>query len=1245
MSSKQGEDLNRRNITIIDSSECAVDLTLWQDFASKFDESILAGNPIIALNDFGERLGFKDIAFFATTPKLGTGVSLVIKTIILPIIPSCVQKQISPSSSKRLQDLVALPKIPLPPTFIDPIDLSRIINSPFITQDLNLPSRFTLEGDFNGNIYTNLIIEDARSNLSGLFFQPTNINNEIKFILGKYACGDDPCGVEVSSVPELLQTTGSLNSDQNVIRLQVWEVRGLVSSNSTSSTLLIDKDFSFDAGEDMSVFKFDNNELIVGEESSLFVVPISKTPTTEFLVKAIPGNSIIWSSNDDGSGIFNKILSNYSVPPNTGLEVPVYYDGYTINSGPQSGNGSNVSSNQNSCSGIIIPSGVKTLDLNIKKEITGRGNFIFQIANVFTYTSSMDPASEKYFLKTIKTIRINVANKVVQTGANSATRTINEYACQEFQAEEDIILYKLTLKVIKSSKAIYKSIDGSIDYNQQLQNCIVKVDIIKSETVLNTFGDLDIEHVLDPNAVIVGSSFINYLDLKNESSVVSSLQEGDKFGTAEFCFSQNGLILPQGRYILKIYASGCDFLIYQDAIFNSSTGLQTRPDGSLHPLVYLEFRPHLVNGVALRDSKEGFGFIVRNIDNINSVINFDNTSNWWLTNSIINGSSINGSSVTKVFGPSNVNDIQVPYVQTSTNSSFSPTTGSPLSFELDYISTLTATSNSSSNTTTTTIELIATNPVRLTINNGQDQHPRLCIDSNNNLWVVWFSDRSGTNEIYLAKYSGQCGVWSTHGFGGHDLKLTNFAQFNGQASFANVFADSSGEVHITFQANKENENSQIYYIQSTGGGSSFLDPIQLTSSTGNALMPDICVTKDNRVVVLWHDNRFNDINFEIMSCYKTQGIWHSSNQGFVDQRITNAVGNSLFSRIYPDNNGNVKVVYQDERNGTNNVAIYMDIYLASIQDWICSGNGGVDIKVSNGPLNSIHPDIAIDKVNGVFIVWDDDRLSLQDPSQHEQIFGTYCPIQQQDKIIQQCFPPIEVPSSGINNVTNQTIYSQIDWNFKILSPKTNKQITFTDNTTVNLIIDAPGATFYRVANEDGIFSDWIPVAANFDLNTTITSWTLTCSIGTKKVCVQIQDEKSVSLPKCTNIDLITINPTFTIDFFYDSGFLNPLPMFQEWPATSFGEVFIKITSSMPLVQSPTFDVIGRGLYSIFNQNTTKIFTIDTQNTNGTTASILPTDATNTFLGRFTIKKQDGIYNVDGLSRVIVHGINDCGELI
>ena len=44
-----GDELTRRTITLVDSSDCAIDITLWQESATKLDEATLGSKPVIAI--------------------------------------------------------------------------------------------------------------------------------------------------------------------------------------------------------------------------------------------------------------------------------------------------------------------------------------------------------------------------------------------------------------------------------------------------------------------------------------------------------------------------------------------------------------------------------------------------------------------------------------------------------------------------------------------------------------------------------------------------------------------------------------------------------------------------------------------------------------------------------------------------------------------------------------------------------------------------------------------------------------------------------------------------------------------------------------------------------------------------------------------------------------------------------------------------------------------------------------------
>ena len=50
-----GEELTRRTVTVVDDTECAIDITLWQDAATKFDETLLGSKPVIVVKGLSVR--------------------------------------------------------------------------------------------------------------------------------------------------------------------------------------------------------------------------------------------------------------------------------------------------------------------------------------------------------------------------------------------------------------------------------------------------------------------------------------------------------------------------------------------------------------------------------------------------------------------------------------------------------------------------------------------------------------------------------------------------------------------------------------------------------------------------------------------------------------------------------------------------------------------------------------------------------------------------------------------------------------------------------------------------------------------------------------------------------------------------------------------------------------------------------------------------------------------------------------
>jgi hypothetical protein len=354
----------------------------------------------------------------------------------------------------------------------------------------------------------------------------------------------------------------------------------------------------------------------------------------------------------------------------------------------------------------------------------------------------------------------------------------------------------------------------------------------------------------------------------------------------------------------------------------------------------------------------------------------------------------------------------------------------------------------------------------------------------------------------------------------------------------------------------------------------------------------------------------------------------------------------MFPRLAADNRGNLRVVYHDSRRGDDLSGIYMSTFVSIEERWESSGQGGQDRLVSNGPADSLHPDIAIDETGGISVVWHDLRDSVADPDFHEEVYALYCPKQGHPGVH---YPPLQ-----------PNIEARLDVDLQIKDSVTYQNITLTDVPEVSLAIKAPNATFWRAANEDGNYSDWQAFKPNFDLETMIVPWTLICTGGKKQICVQVQDAEMVAFPICREVTLTLQPPEFKIEFFEDDKMTVPLASFKDRPVTKKGNVYVKFSSKSPQILPPKFDVISAGQRLIFNQETDpledvtgsagigsyigKVVTTSRKGDVSPAALSFSAAAGRTFGGRFEVKRHDGLLNVDGLARVIVRPRDLCGEV-
>jgi len=189
--------------------------------------------------------------------------------------------------------------------------------------------------------------------------------------------------------------------------------------------------------------------------------------------------------------------------------------------------------------------------------------------------------------------------------------------------------------------------------------------------------------------------------------------------------------------------------------------------------------------------------------------------------------------------------------------------------------------------------------------------PCMAVDSAGNAHIVWVDNRDGNDEIYYTKIddSGTKTVF--------DKRLT----LDPRQSLAPAIAvDSKGNIHIVWQDLREEirvfpVNFEVYYLKLDNNGNVLVSERRLTPADRRySLGPSIVVDREDRVHVLWIDNRDTEhLPFHEVFYSKLDS---DGNALAEDKRIT-----SVSKRVTPprapspiiDPNGNLVLALLDER--------------------------------------------------------------------------------------------------------------------------------------------------------------------------------------------------------------------------------------------------------------------------------------------------------------------------------------------
>jgi hypothetical protein len=240
---------------------------------------------------------------------------------------------------------------------------------------------------------------------------------------------------------------------------------------------------------------------------------------------------------------------------------------------------------------------------------------------------------------------------------------------------------------------------------------------------------------------------------------------------------------------------------------------------------------------------------------------------------------------------------------------------------------------------------------RLTWTAFDSEYPAIAVDSVNTIHVLWNDySKDLNNEIFYKQSTDGGTTWS---------KYKRLTWNSGDSQLPGVAVDSSNNIHVVWEDNSKISDAEVFYKASTDSGATWSSHKRLTWNLEDSRWPEIAVDSSNSIHVVWSDESKNS-NWEIN--YK------KSNDGgttWTTRRLTWNSGGSYFPAIAIDTNNHLHVTWYDDSPGNN------EIYYLRSTDGGTSWSKLYRLTWSTYSV-SASPQITTNSSNHIHVVWHDD---------------------------------------------------------------------------------------------------------------------------------------------------------------------------------------------------------------------------------------------------------------------------------
>jgi hypothetical protein len=243
------------------------------------------------------------------------------------------------------------------------------------------------------------------------------------------------------------------------------------------------------------------------------------------------------------------------------------------------------------------------------------------------------------------------------------------------------------------------------------------------------------------------------------------------------------------------------------------------------------------------------------------------------------------------------------------------------------------------------------------IGDAEQLGPSIAVDSEGNIYCVWMDQRNGNLEIYFANSSDGGSTFSGDKMVGDAISSKRYPS---------IAVDDIGNIYMAWD-DYRNGIYDIYFANSTDGGQTFSTNKRVNDDPLNRwqLTPSVAAYGLKNVYIAWMDGRNHSNGTDIYLAYSTDG----GNTFSENKRVNDGVGVVTQSEpaIAVDNSGTIYLAWTDNREGDD------DIYFAYSND---GGNTfSINKKVTDDGTDAAQskPSIAVDNTGSIYVAWQDER--------------------------------------------------------------------------------------------------------------------------------------------------------------------------------------------------------------------------------------------------------------------------------